>query len=193
MSSPLSKGIIMNRKEFIRKSPQACLGCGLLAMLHHSGISGVEAEESPAEAENRFIRNWMTDLLDTIETECDEATKTKLMAGCGKGCFDRHTFKQDLAEEGRGDVDKLMAALRKNFEIWREGDLVHIRYGETSSHCFCPAAKFRPARPNDMHCLCTRATHQTIWETALGRPFRVDIVETLRRGGETCHFVVHLS
>ncbi len=86
-----------------------------------------------------------------------------------------------------------MEALKKNFEIWRESDLVHIRYGETSSRCFCPAAKLRPAHPNDMLCNCTRATHQTIWETAPGKPFRVDIVETLRRGGKTCHFVVHLS
>jgi hypothetical protein len=27
----------------------------------------------------------------------------------------------------------------------------------------------------------------------LGRPFRVEIAESLRRGGKTCHFVVHLS
>jgi len=26
-----------------------------------------------------------------------------------------------------------------------------------------------------------------------GRPFRVDIAESLRRGGKTCHFIVHLS
>jgi len=40
---------------------------------------------------------------------------------------------------------------------------------------------------------CTRMTHQTIIETALGKPFRVDIAESLRRGGMTCHFIVHLS
>jgi len=40
---------------------------------------------------------------------------------------------------------------------------------------------------------CTRATHQAIFETALQRPFKVDIVESLRRGGMTCHFAVRLS
>ncbi len=45
----------------------------------------------------------------------------------------------------------------------------------------------------DVHCECTRATHQAVFETALGRPFRVEIVESLRRGGKTCHFIVHLD
>lgn len=183
----------MKRSEFIRKSPRACFGCGLLLALNPASAPEAATEESPAEAENRFVRNWMADLLDAIDRECDEEMKKKLMGGCGAGCFRRHQFKVDLAEQGKGSVDKLIEALKKNFEVWREGDLVHIRYGEVSERCFCPAAKLRAPQPNDMHCNCTRATHQTIWETALGRPFNVEIVETLRRGGKTCHFLVHLG
>ena len=29
------------------------------------------------------------------------------------------------------------------------------RYGEVSQGCYCPAAKYRPAKPNDLHCECT--------------------------------------
>ena len=90
------------------------------------------------------------------------------------------------------DVDRLIAALQKNFNVQREGNVVHIRYGLVSKGCYCPAAKYREPRPNDPHCFCTRGTHQTVWETALGRPVRVDIAETVRRGGKTCHFVVTL-
>jgi hypothetical protein len=53
--------------------------------------------------------------------------------------------------------------------------------------------KERAARPDDLHCECTRATHQSIFETALGRPIRVEVRETLRRGGKTCHFLAHLA
>jgi len=77
--------------------------------------------------------------------------------------------------------------------VWRKGDLVHIRYGAVSKQCYCPATRFHPAKPGDIHCECTRASHQTIFETALARPVRVNIVESLRRAGATRHFVADIA
>lgn len=86
-------------------------------------------------------------------------------------------------------MDKLIEAYHANFEAWKEDNTVHIRFGEVSPGCYCPATKFRPTKPNDLHCECTRATHQAIFETALGRPIEVKILESVRRGNKTCHFV----
>jgi hypothetical protein len=145
------------------------------------------------EPDFKFVQNWLTDLTAAMDTQLDEPTKIRLMSACGVGCFKRFKFKQDIAAEGKSDPDKLIAALKKNFEVWREGKMVHVRYGEVSQGCYCPAAKYREARPNDFHCYCTRATHEAIWETALGKPVKIDILETVRRGGKTCHFLVHLA
>ncbi len=185
----------MDRKTFLCRSVDGLLGCCAALAL---GSAPVEAGQAPAETpavdpEKQFIQNWLSDLMEAIDKETDESLKIRLIGACGKACFERHEFKRNLAIEGRGDVEKLIAAAKKNFEVWREGNLVHIRYGEVSKRCYCPAARYRSAKPNDIHCYCTRATHQAIWETALGRPIRVDIVETLRRGGKTCHFLVHLA
>ena len=79
------------------------------------------------------------------------------------------------------------------FEIWKDGEEVHIRHCEVSKECYCPAANYRTTKPNDIHCECTRNSHKAIFETALGKSFEVDIVETVRRGGKTCHFIVHLG
>ena len=98
-----------------------------------------------------------------------------------------------FAEQGKGDVDRLVAAYKKNFEVWRDGAVVHIRYGAVNKQCYCPAARYHPVKPHDMHCECTRATHQTMFETALGRPIQVEIVESLRRGGTTCHFAARVA
>jgi len=188
----------MNRKEFLKKS--ATMGLGSTALLVLNQASGVARAQNSqpdeltiVKGQKEFIQNWLSDLLDSMDAVLDQETKAKIIEGCGRGCFRRFKFKQDLAKEGAGDVDKLIQALKKNFEVWREGDVVHIRYGAESKRCYCPAANYRPAKPNDAHCNCTKATHQTIWETALGRPFKVDILESLRRGGKTCHFLVHLT
>ena len=189
----------MDRKDFLKKSLQLGLCCsGALVAIGSGEIPGHAAAEpgeilSRVQQEKQFIENWLTDLLETIDSQLDEKTKVKLMEGCGRGCFRRHQFKRDLAKQGQGDLEKLLEALKQNFYIEREGDLVHIRYGTSPDGCYCPVLRNRPAKPDDMHCNCTRATHQAIWEEALGRPFKVDIVETVRRGGKRCHFIVHLT
>ncbi|RPJ58407.1 MAG: hypothetical protein EHM23_17630 [Acidobacteria bacterium] len=188
----------MNRKEFLQKSAKLGLGSTALLVLNQvNGEARGQANQTDqlavVQREKEFIQNWLADLLDSMDAVLDEETKVKIIEGCGRGCFRRFKFKQDLAKEGAGDVDKLIQALKKNFEVWREGNQVHIRYGVESKGCYCPAARYRSAKPNDPHCHCTKATHQTIWETALGRPFKVDILETVRRGGKTCHFLVHLT
>jgi hypothetical protein len=186
----------MNRKEFFQKSIPTGLGCCALLGLSReaSALAAHPAEEeSKSQFDKKFVENWLSDLLGAMNDQVDRPTQVKLMEACGRACFNRFQFKKDIARQGEGNLEKLIAAYKKNFECWREGDQVHIRYGEVSDHCYCPAANYRPAKPNDVHCECTRTTHQTIFETALGRSFKVDIAESLRRGGKTCHFVVHLA
>ncbi len=170
----------MDRKQFLT----AC--CGLVVL-----DSTASAQADPNET--TFVKNWMEDLFASLDTELDEKTKVKVMAGCGRACFRRFSFKSDIAKQGKGSIEKLLAAYKKNFEVWQEGDLVHVRYGPAVKECYCPAARYHPIRPHDIHCECTRATHQTIFETALERPIPVEIVESLRRGGKTCHFVAHIA
>lgn len=189
----------MNRKEFFKGSLAlgACAGCFLLPTSTMAASPETISEENEKYKallqEKEFIQNWLSDLIETIDNELDQETKVKLLAGCGRGCFNRFKFKSDIAEQGKGDLNKLIEAYKHNFEVWKEGNKVHIRYGEVSKGCYCPAAKYRPAKPNDIHCECTRATHQTIFETALGRPIDVKVLESVRRGNKTCHFVAIVS
>jgi hypothetical protein len=187
----------MNRKTFAQKL--AVLGVCPFVIQNLSGSE--HAEESTlqddklqaVQQQKQFVENWLSDLLDSIDQNLDRETQEKIVGYCGKACFDRYQFKKDIAIAGTGDLDKLIESYKKNFEIWKDGDKVHIRYGEVSKQCYCPAANYRASKPNDIHCECTRNTHKTIFETALGRPFRVEVAESLRRGGKTCHFIVHLS
>lgn len=187
----------MDRIAFTKKL--ALLGiCPLLIQK----LSASEADEmsltqdskiQELQSKKQFLENWLSDLLDSMENNLDRVTQEKLVAGCGVACFKRHSFKTDIAEAGKGDLNKLIEAYKKNFEIWKIGNEVHIRYGEVSKQCYCPAANYRASKANDIHCECTRNTHKTIFESALGEKFRVEIDESLRRGGKTCHFIVYLS
>ncbi len=188
----------MDRRDSIKRFAELGLCTGALSFLYLDDQKILAAVDSDEElkklrSQKEFIQNWLSDLLDTMDKVLDEETKVKLFEGCGKRCFERHQFKRDIAARGKGDLDKLIEAYKKNYEVWKDGNIVHVRYGEVSPGCYCPAANYRASKPNDVHCECTRMTHQSIFETALGRPFKVDILESLRRGGKTCHFAVHLT
>lgn len=185
----------MNRKDFLHKSLGYGFGCCALAGLEARGSaeSAPDPQPNALQQEKQFIENWVTDLLDTMEKVLDEPTRVRLMAGCGQGCHRRHKFTQEIVEASKGDVDKLIEAYKRSFGVERKGDEVHISYGRGPKGCWCPAAQNRPAKAKDLHCECTRGKHQHMWETALGRPIRVEIVESLRRGGQKCHFIVHLA
>ena len=187
----------MNRKIFTRKL--ALLGACPFVIQNLTGsdlsISDQEPDEKYAaiQKQKQFVENWLADLLESIDKNLDRDTQEKIVGNCGIECFNRHQFKKDIANTGKDNLDNLIEAYKKNFEIWKEGETIHIRYGEVSKQCYCPAANYRVSKPNDIHCECTRNTHKTIFETALGKPFRVEIAESLRRGGKTCHFIVCLS
>ena len=59
--------------------------------------------------------------------------------------------------------------------------------------CHCPATRYHPVMPGAMHCGCTRATHQTIFESAVAKPVPVKLVESLCRGGASRHFVAEIG
>ncbi|RPJ75577.1 MAG: hypothetical protein EHM24_04010 [Acidobacteria bacterium] len=186
---------MISRKKFLCRSVAGVAGC-CAALGHSLSVDAGQAVSPPpatADRDKEFIQNWLADLMEAIDREPDESVKARLVGACGRACFERHEFKRNWAVQGRGDADKLIAALQANFEVWREGGRVHVRYGAVSKGCYCPAARYRPARPGDIHCYCSRASHQAVWETALGHPVRVDLVESVRRGGKTCHFVVHVA
>ncbi|MGE5402822.1 MAG: hypothetical protein ACM3S2_20675 [Ignavibacteriales bacterium] len=188
----------MDRKDFFGESLKYGLcACGLMAFNPGNIFSSPDTtpgpEDSKIQKDKEFIVNWLNDLFNTMDEVLDEKTRIKLMEGTGRGCFNRFQFKKDLAIKGKGDLDKLIEAYQENFECWKEGEKVHIRYGATSKQCYCPVANGRPVKEHDLHCECTRMTHQSVFETALGRPFKAEIAESLRRGGKTCHIIINLS
>jgi len=187
----------MNRKDFAFKL--TLLGACPLIVQKFSGSEILPAMQDQDEKyrallnQKEFVENWLSDLLSSMEKHIDRKTQEKIVGGCGKACFERHQFKKDIAVAGSGDLNKLIEAYKKNFEVWKEDNKVHIRYGEVSEKCYCPAANYRTSKPDDIHCECTRNTHKAVFEAALGKPFRVEISESLRRGGKTCHFIVYMT
>lgn len=190
--TPTREAVDMDRRRVIKSG--IAIATGIAAAPLTASTDDCSKDLAALKHDKEFFANWLADLLSTAGEELDRATRVKLIEGCGRGCYRRHEFKQKIAAAAAGDVDKLIAAYSANFDCWRDdaGD-VHVRYGETSKRCYCPVAGSQPPAKDDMLCECTKATHATIFREALGHAVPVDIIETLRRGGRTCHFVARVS
>jgi hypothetical protein len=184
----------MDRKSFTQKLALMGVCPFIIRQMSANPVDLADPPQDDAlkvvQSQKQFIENWLADLLDSMDKNLDRETREKVVGQCGVGCYNRHQFKKDIALTSNGNLDKLIENYSRNFEVWKEGSTVHIRYGEISKQCYCPAANYRTPKPNDIHCECTRNTHKTIFETALGKPVQVEVAKSLRRGGKTCHFVV---
>jgi predicted hydrocarbon binding protein len=44
-----------------------------------------------------------------------------------------------------------------------------------------------------LYCYCGAGFYQDIWETVLGRPVEVEVLETVLEGGEVCRIAIHTA
>jgi effector-binding domain-containing protein len=62
-----------------------------------------------------------------------------------------------------------------------------------AAYCFCPVIRARlDAGMPLTYCNCGAGWFRQQWEGAIGRPVRIDIVESVLRGDEVCRFAVYL-
>ncbi len=63
------------------------------------------------------------------------------------------------------------------------------------TYCHCPRVRDRvglePALPQ-VYCYCGAGFYQGIWEEILGKPVRVEVLESVMAGGDTCRIAIHL-
>jgi hypothetical protein len=55
-----------------------------------------------------------------------------------------------------------------------------------------PAGRGRPADLSPTYCHCSVGYVAYLFERSIGRPVRVELLESLRGGGKACRFAVHV-
>ena len=81
-----------------------------------------------------------------------------------------HAAAEDLASGGKATLT-------------RKGDGVQI---VIEGGCVCPLVKTLQIEAGPNHCLCTVGHLKHLYKTGLGKPVEVELIETCRRGGDTC-------
>ncbi len=180
----------MERKQFLRAS--LCLGavCGLRPVPGGAEEKPAVAPENPCAGAMAYARHWVKDLIDQADAQLSEPQRKALLEARGRSCATAGAAQR--AAPFRGKLDEFLADLQKHMgkdAALREGDVVKVAYPK----CFCPLVADFQEPLSASYCYCSAGWLKEVYETVSGKPVSVEILETVKRGGQRCRFNVKLS
>ncbi len=141
-------------------------------------------------SQREFTHTWVKTLIESLDTHLDDETKIKVMESCGRVCA--RGGPAQAAQEYQGNLDGWLVTLRgwmggEEF-VQRNGDAVTV----LCSECVCPLVKDGPARLPDTYCYCSRGWMKEVFGAVVSKPVEVDLLDSVKRGGQKCRFVIKL-
>ena len=136
-----------------------------------------------------FTWTWVCTLAANLHGQLDDGAKVLLMESCGRACA--RSASVASAKACGGDMAKLVSQMRKwvgKSNVKREGDSIQIAYDK----CYCRLDEELSKQLGDVHCYCSRGWLKEMFETVAGHPVDVELLESIKRGGAQCRFIVRL-
>jgi len=208
----------MNRKEFLLAGG-CCAAVALLRRASAAPTDAASATPAPAapapapaqagppvtSAEKRvaFGERWAKLFFDAFDANVDAPTREKVMRANGRACHEL-AIKNRAFHELPHSVDEFVAYIHAfpggRDVIRREGNTVWFSYVQNPSglkvadgYCLCPLVETGPAGLSGTYCFCSVGYVQHMFETMAGHPVRVELLESLKRGGKGCRFRIDLA
>jgi predicted hydrocarbon binding protein len=184
----------MKRKDFLRGT------CGLTALFGSWMAGGTVAfgqeqgagvDEKKVAAFRKFVHGYIKSLMDNLDKNLPEAERTAVQEANGRACAARGG-SVDWVKSFGGDIDKFLAEMRKligDANAVRDGRTVRLTYEK----CFCPlvAELKEPISPS--YCLCTQGWTKAVYEALTGKPVRVALRRSIKRGDPKCLIEVEIA
>ncbi len=184
----------MNRKEFLERACGLGVACGASMFLQGGEPPAQQnrttQDPNQSDQEKRFKEQWVITLMENMEKGLDQPARRRLMGQCGRACARRGGLFA-TAQACRGDVAKFvqLAGARISKDLCHiEGDLIHWGY----PRCFCELVAAGPARLPETYCYCSVGWVEEMFETVSGKPVKVELVQSVKRGAPDCRFIVRI-
>jgi predicted hydrocarbon binding protein len=149
---------------------------------------------------------WVKSMIDNIDALLDEDTKIKLLNACGRSCYNRAMGVADENKPSKEEAEKYLSFLENNgVKIERHEKTTVIYYGWDGKqnpwglsikegYCLCPIVESGISDISPSYCYCSAGYVKEIIERYTGRQvLKVDVLESIRRGGKDCKFKVEIE
>jgi hypothetical protein len=182
------KNIIDERIEEMWARTQKWLEAGTFDQHMPESLAGFSRDILPPLATKLFFKGV---------GQLDERSAGTVLreVGCGCGDFELGLMALKGVNMPLKDIDKEIDYFLRVHEMGENvasgGRSSITRKGNTATlviqgGCACPLVKLLDIEPTPNHCFCTQHHLKHVYEAVLGRPVKVDLLETCLRGGDSC-------
>lgn len=207
----------MNRKEFLRRVfsyGTVLIAGGLMKFGRSSSVLAEETKggeavegpvnpaETPCEEKVDFSKKWIKRFMNVMDKNLDEETREKIMEDCGKECFCAAHSEVNWPNQGIETVDLFLKQMETMFgkeNAYRDGKKVYYNYMQNprglkieDGYCLCPLTEDGPEGLSPTYCICSTGYVKEMFERMMGQPVEVELLESLRRGGKKCRFLIQI-
>ena len=182
----------MNRKQFLKNCAYGLCSCAAVGLPGPAGLSAAE----PTKSEDwrlPFVKQRYTRLLEILAGRVDEKTLNEILIDLGAYCS---ALDDDRRKKFRGDLEGYRRAVKQSASgdnityDWERG--VITMASDERTDCFCPLIS-RYSHTPQAACNCSLGWQQHTWETLLQKKVKVELKESVLRGGKRCVFEIHVG
>lgn len=199
----LARRILMTKKDV---GPVEELGGNVERFAGEEVRRGVmEGSERIASMSKEGVAAWVKGAMERLDNLVDEETRVRIMTTCGHTCASMNRRPIEMAMKRRAkygsDDEFIEAEMRKPMKgtrLSREGDMLYYTYTpktfRSGLRCYCSLVSGLPSDEEISltYCLCSRGFVERLWEDVLGRPVKVELLESSVSGSQECKFAICL-
>ena len=182
----------MNRKTFLKNCACGlctCAAAGLIVPI--ADASGAETE-APEDWRLKFVKERYAKLLEILSSRMDEKTLNETLFELGAYCSG---LSDESKKKFHGDLEGFRKAVKQSTSgdnityDWDKG--VITMASDERTDCFCPLNS-RVHHTPEVVCNCSLGWQKHTWETLLQKKVKVELQESVLRGGKRCVFEIHV-
>jgi hypothetical protein len=161
-------------------------------------------DQISGKTDPRKVAEWVKGAMERLDSLVDEKTKFQIMENCGYTCAE---VNKKLIEKAKARRDKyksidefLDAEQRKPMrgtKLVRQGKVLYHYYTPHSftrpMRCYCGLLRGLPPdeKISPTYCQCSKGFVKKYWEEILGKPVKVELLQSAVSGAQECKFEIH--
>jgi predicted ArsR family transcriptional regulator len=136
---------------------------------------------------------WIQNMVDHLTDVVGEEAAREVMEACGQQCIGQSLLikAKKIHTESR-DLDDLLSRLNEAHigggNLYRDGDVIHASY----ARCYCGSVSKTRHPISTNYCECSCGWYRNLFETLLDQPVKIELVDSIIHGADTCQFIIHI-
>ena len=158
------------------------------------------------KTDRKKIALFVKAAMEKLDAAVDEETRYKIMENCGYECvkINKRALDRFVARRRKfGTLGEFLEAEHRKPSVGtrleRQGNIVYQFYTPQSYtrpvRCYCGMLSGLPADETVSltYCHCSKGFVEKVWEAVVGRPVKVDLLQSVVHGDKECKFAIHLE